>query len=121
MKSGLTLRRWLVLIVACLAVNTALSLAGIWLAWWRPIVLDLVMLVGICLWWDRHLIRARRRLRKAMRQPLVLDEDGRLHVPVLAPGESVDMIVSTDGKYVAAQVVRPDGSVRLQSDWSTRH
>lgn len=120
-KPAITLRRWGALIAACMLANLALSAVGIWMAWWRPIVLDLVLMVGICCWWDRHLIRHRLRLRKALRQPIVLDEDGRVRVPVLAPGEAIDVEMSHDGRPLRARVVRPDGTVRLQSDWSARH
>ena len=65
---------------------------------------------------DRHRIRFWRQAR----QPMVLDEDGTLRVPVIAPGEIVQVVVDDQGHTRAARVLRPNGTVRLESDWSTR-
>ncbi len=65
-------------------------------------------------WW------LRLRHRKALAQPLIVDEDGNVHVPILLPGETSRTTLHRDGagglRVVAAWVEDENGRVRTRWD-----
>jgi hypothetical protein len=113
-----------------LLVAVVIAILAGWLAWpiWLQLVVSFVAMFALAAGIDlhRHLAR-RRKVNRLTDQPIVLDEDGTLHIPVLHPGESVHVVVDeTDGggelgRVHSARIVRPDGTVRTAADWSARH
>lgn len=63
-------------------------------------------------WWLRV------RHHRAYVAPLVVDEDGTLHAPLLLPGESLH-VCGQGARAVHAAVLRRNGSIR--AEWPTRH
>jgi hypothetical protein len=111
-----------------LLVAVVIAILAGWLAWpiWLQLVVSFVAMFALAAGIDlhRHLAR-RRKVNRLTDQPIVLDEDGTLHIPVILPGESVDVVGETDldgrRRVLSARIVRPDGTVRTAADWSARH
>lgn len=126
-----------IIIVASITAAT-ISTTQHW-AWWGSPLLTILLVLAGCYLSDRFdALLARRAARKATRRhfdlvvesmraaalenlPIVLDEDGAIHVPILYAGEHIDVDCDPERGYVAARIIRPDGTIRQSADWSTRH
>jgi hypothetical protein len=70
--------------------------------------------------WLLHLV-ALWRTRHLRRLPVVIDEDGRVHVPVLLPGERIDAHRHSDGSRHVRVLTRRGRVRREWPDAPTRH
>lgn len=114
-------RFWVRVAPLCILANVGVDWVLGNTAIWRSLLVNLTVIFACAVWLDRHRIRAWWNYRRRAHEPLVLDEDGNLHVPVIAPGETVQMILAEeDGRPLGARVLRANGTVRVQSDWSKR-
>ena len=86
--------------------------AGVPAQWLTVVVVYLAVRRG----WIRHLW-LRWRHRHALRAPVVVDEDDVIHVPVLLPGESIE--VHHHGAQRHVRVLTASGRVR--AEWPRRH
>jgi hypothetical protein len=118
-RSVLTLPTWSLLALIVALIGCGAGVLPVWVV--LPVA---AVYLGAVASIPVRVLLAVRRARRLVAEPMQLNEDGELSIPVLFPGESVYAYgtVDLDGRMIltGARVYRDDGTVRLESDWSTR-
>lgn len=108
----------------------------LWLAVWT-LTLDVLapvglvesgvraVLIGLVVTWCchrfvLHTLWVKVTKRRLLRIPPVLNEDGQVSVPIMLPGETLAIARDFTGEPMAGAVVRRDGSIRVEADWTHR-